>query len=698
MNLNNPTYYNNRELSWLAFNERVLEEALDKTNPLMERLKFLAITASNLDEFFMVRVSSLWEQEPNRLDITGRTPARQLTEISQKCHEIMAKQYQLLKDRLLPALAKEGAVFLEYSQLNEKDRPYAANYFEETLFKVLTPMAIDQSRPFPVLNNRAIILFIELENGEESTEPLYAMVQLPTVLPRMLALPSDNRYILLEDVMLAHIGELFPGHAVNRVSFIRVTRNSDLDIDEEEMEDLMDEMERSIKRRRWGDPVRMEVSRGLSDAALGFLQKALDLDEAEIYPISGPLDLTVWMRFASNKNFSRLRNKPMPPQPSAAFIDTDNLFDVIKKRDVILHHPYMSFDPVIRFVREAAADPDVLAIKQTLYRVSGQSPIINALMQAAENGKQVTVIVELRARFDEENNINWAKKLDQAGVHVVYGLVGLKTHCKVCLVVRREVDGIRRYAHLSTGNYNDTTAKVYTDTGYFTCREDIGQDSSILFNALTGYSRATDWQTVVVAPVSMRAEFINLIETEIRNREAGLPAAITAKMNSLSDIGIIQALYRASMAGVKIRLLVRGMCCLKTGIPGISENIEVSSIVDRFLEHSRIYIFENGGKPKIFLSSADWMPRNLDRRVEVLFPIEDAGLQKELTDMLEISLSDNVKRRVQHPDGQYKKINRRDKTGYPAVQSQLTHYEMAVKAYAKAQKNAERETFRLIHK
>jgi polyphosphate kinase len=461
------------------------------------------------------------------------------------------------------------------------------------------------------------------------------------------------------------------------------------------MDDLMDVMERSIRRRRWGDPVRIEVSRDISEAALGLLENALDLNEDEIYRIHGPLDLTVWMNFAGGKEFSYLRNKPFPPRPVPAFIDTDNLFNVIRHRDVLVHHPYMSFDSVVRFVQEAAADPKVLAIKQTLYRVSGKSPIVSALIAAAENGKQVTVLVELRARFDEENNIIWAKKLEQAGVHVVYGLVGLKTHCKVCLVVRRDDDGIRRYVHLSTGNYNDTTAKIYADTGHFTCRENIGQDSSTLFNALTGYSRTTDWLTFAVAPISMRPAFLRLIETETQNAQAGLKAAITAKMNSLSDIEIIHALYRASMAGVEIRLLVRGICCLRAGIPGVSENITVSSIVDRFLEHNRLFIFENGGAARVFISSADWMPRNLDRRVEVLYPVEDAELGKELIDELELSLSDNIKRRVQQPDGTYQKPDRRGKA---AVQSQSAFYKQIAARYTAAQEETERGVFRPIYR
>ena len=702
-NLTNAEYFINREISWLAFNERVLEEALDKRNPLMERLKFLAITASNLDEFFMVRVSTLWEQISAEVgaDASGLEPMTQLRVISQIVHKTVEKQYDCLLNSILPALEKEHIRLLDYAALNDAQRVHAETYFNNTLYPVLTPMAIDQSRPFPLLNNRTVNIFAEIYDEDED-EALFSVVQVPTVLPRVLPL-SDGCFILLENIILEHIEQLFPGHTVTRASLLRVTRNSDLIIDEEEVEDLLIEMERSIKRRRWGDPVRIEISGDpyeLSEAALKVLEKALDLEADEIYKIPGPLDLSLWMGFINGyfsaaPEFARLFNKPLIPKPAAAFVDCESMFDVIRGRDVLVHHPYTSFDCVVRFLQEAAADPQVLAIKQTLYRVSGQSPVVNALMAAAERGKQITVLVELKARFDEENNINWAKKLEQSGCHVVYGLVGLKTHCKVLLVVRREDDGIRRYVHMGTGNYNDATAKIYTDIGFFTCRETFGQDSSTLFNVLTGYSKTINWRKFSVAPLTLRSAFMRLIEQETLNAQNGLPASITARMNSLSDMEIIKTLYRASMAGVKIRLLVRGICCLKTGLPGISENIEVFSIVDRFLEHSRIFSFENAGNPRVYLSSADWMPRNLDQRVEVLFPIEEPGLRDELMEMLELSLSDNVKRRMMQPDGTYKKLVRQ---GKPAVHSQLVFYKQALQAYNDAQEEVKRDVFRPVYR
>jgi polyphosphate kinase len=689
MDFDVPSYYFNRELSWLEFNERVLEEAQDISNPLMERLKFLAITASNLDEFFMVRVSSIWEQESagKGQDASGLTPMQQLSAISERVHTMTADQYACFTQSLLPALAREGIRFLGYSELDGETRAYVDRYFENTVFPVLTPMAIDRSRPFPLLNNRTVNLFIELEG--EDDEPLFAVVQVPTVLPRILALSKES-HLFLDEVMLAHVGKLFPGHKVLQTSLLRVTRNSDLVIDEEEMDDLLGEMERSIKRRRWGDPVRIEISREMSGQALTFLEKALDLEKNEIYDVPGPLDLSVLMSFSGGS--PKLRYKPMNALPAPAFLNREQMFDVIRERDVLVRHPFTAFDCVVRFVREAAADPQVLAIKQTLYRVSGQSPVVAALMQAAENGKQVTVIVELRARFDEENNINWAKMLERSGCHVVYGLAGLKTHCKICLVVRREDDGIRRYVHLGTGNYNDATAKIYVDSGYFTCKEAFGQDCSMLFNTLTGYSKDSQWKKIAVAPVTLRKAFLRLIETEAANAKEGKPSGISVKMNSLSDAEIIQALYRASRAGVEIRLLIRGICCLKAGLPGVSENIEVSSIVDRFLEHDRILYFENAGSPKLFLSSADWMPRNLDRRVEVLFPIEDADLKRELTEILALSFSDNIKRRVQQPNGQYKKTVRKGRVS--AVRSQFAFYERVERVYDAAKEMERRDAFR----
>jgi len=698
MNLTDPTLYTNRELSWLEFNERVLEEAQDKTNPIMERLKFLAISASNLDEFFMVRVSSLMRSEIT--DPSGMTPKEQLAAISKRVHEMVQRQYSCFTKSLIPAMEKENIRFLTYSQLTDSQKNQVKTYFNKVLYQVLTPMAIDQSRPFPTLNNRTVNIFVELAPDEEATPvrtvewdskearwhiseksnkgARYAVVQVPTVVPRIVPVKTEDKtahhFILLENILLEHIGRLFMGYTVTRTSLLRVTRNSDLDIDEEDIDDLLDEVTRSIKGRRWGDPVRIEITKGMSKPGMALIKKALGVTEDKLYEIKGPPDFNTWMNFSMKEEFEHLRYKLDVPSPVAEFVGGESMFDVIRNRDVLVHHPYMSFDCVTRFVKEAAADPNVLAIKQTLYRVSGQSPIVRALIQAAENGKQVTVLVELKARFDEENNINWAKLMEKAGVHVVYGLAGLKTHCKVCLVVRREKKDIRRYLHLGTGNYNEATAKIYTDVGLFTCNEAFGQDASVLFNVLTGYAKATDWQKFAVAPLTLRSTFEKLIEQETKNAQEGKPAAITAKMNSLTDVAIIESLYKASQAGVKIRLLVRGTCRLKPGIPGVSENIEVSSIVDRYLEHSRIFIFENDGAPKVFLASADWMTRNLSRRVEVMFPIENTELQEKLITIMDISLSDNVKRRIANPDGTYERPPRRGKA---AVQAQLALHKRA---------------------
>jgi polyphosphate kinase len=698
MDLSNPNYYFNRELSWLEFNERVLEEAQDKGNLLMERLRFLAITASNLDEFFMVRVSNLWNldaAESPKGEPAGLTPKQQLHAISIKAHDMVNRQYSCLNRSILAALEKEGISILGFEDLNEMQKEVVNRYFKSTVYPILTPMAIDGSRPFPLLNNKTLNLIIELMSPDKE-EDIFAVLQIPTVISRILPLPCDDdkrQFILLEDIVAAHVEDLFEGYIVLSASTFRMTRNSDLSIDEEEAEDLLNEMEKSIKRRKWGDPVRLEVEKSIGKSSRRFLESSLDLTSEDIYETSGPLDLTVWMSFSNLPGFEAYRNKPLSPQPCIDFLDREDIFQVIREKDILVHHPYESFDCVVNYVKTAASDPQVLAIKQTLYRVSGHSPIVSALMQAAENGKQVTVLVELKARFDEENNINWAKKLEQSGCHVVYGLVGLKIHCKICLVVRREDDGIRRYIHLGTGNYNDSTAKIYTDIGFFTCRETFGQDVSKLFNVLTGYSATSSWNKLAVAPTSLRAMFLHYIAAEAKNAREGKDACILAKMNSLVDIGIIQALYKASIAGVKIKLIVRGICCLKSGLEGISENISVMSIVDRFLEHSRIYYFENGGNPKIFLSSADLMPRNLDRRVEVAFPVEDASLKEKLIDILETTLSDTVKLRVQQPDGSYEKVDRR---GKEHIQSQLRFYDQAVKSVADYIEQSNREIFKPI--
>lgn len=692
MDLENKDYYVNRELSWLMFNERVLEEAYDKTNPLLERLKFLAITASNLDEFFMVRVSGLLDQVDigySKRDIAGLTPQEQLKKISEKAHEMYAKQNSCLMRSLLPALEKEGIVFVSPKELTNEQKNFIKEYFNSTLYPIVTPMAIDQSRPFPLLPNKSLNIILQIVKDDEK---LYAVMQVPTVVPRITELPSSNNvreFIMLEDILSMFVGELFEGCEVKNLSYFRITRNSDLTIDEEDTEDLLMEIEKSIKKRKWGDPVRLEIEKNMDSEIKTFLLDMLELDGEDIYESTGYIDFNVWMKFSSINGFDHLRDEVLKPQPVPAFMDK-NIFDAIREKDILVHHPYESFDCVVKYIQEAAKDPDVLAIKQTLYRVSGNSPIVAALIQAAENGKQVTVLVELKARFDEENNIIWAKKLEKAGCHVIYGLVGLKTHCKICLVVRQEEDGIKRYVHMATGNYNDSTAKLYTDFGLFTARESFGTDVSALFNVLTGYSKPPQWKKISVAPTTLRQTFLQWIENETKIAKKGRYAEITAKMNSLVDAEIIKALYKASMAGVKINLIVRGICCLKSGIAGVSDNIRVISIVDRFLEHSRIYYFHDDGNEKIFLSSADWMPRNLNKRVETAFPIEDEVLKERIKETLKITLNDTVKVRVQQPDGTYEHIDRR---GKEVIHSQLIFHAQAVEAYKKAKKENNTDMF-----
>lgn len=680
MNLDDSKLFINRELSWLEFNYRVLEEAGDQTNPILERFKFLAITASNLDEFFMVRVSGLMEQVfagTTKKDPSGLTCEQQLSEISKATHKLVNDQYTCLNNSLMPILKEKGLGFVSYNQLNKNQKDFVKEYFDTTLFPIITPMAIDISRPFPLLLSKSLNIIVELKDEKD----MFAVVQIPSVINRVLELPfcesNIRQFIFIEDIIKHYIHKLFQGYTVISAYCFRITRNADLDIDEDDdCHDLLIEIEEQIKMRKRGQPVRLEVESNISQSSFNYLVQQLKILEEDIYSINGILDLTVCFSIADIKKCSELCDKPMTPQIVPEFVNK-NIFDAIKEKDILLHHPYESFEPVINFIKISANDPDVLAIKQTLYRVSGNSPIINALIQAAENGKQVTVLVELKARFDEENNINWARKLEKAGCHVIYGLVGLKTHCKLCLVVRRENDGIHRYVHMGTGNYNDKTAKQYTDLGMFTSKESYGKDISLLFNRLSGYSKTSQWNKIAVAPTGLREMFLYNIDRETKNAKEGKPAKIIAKMNSLVDVEIIKALYKASMAGVKINLIVRGICCLKSGIKGISENIRVISIVDRFLEHSRIFYFENGGDYKIFLASSDWMPRNLDRRVEVAFTVEDDAIKEKLIKILDITLNDNVKARIQVADNiRYERVNN---TSHKPCHAQQMFYDMAKK-------------------
>ncbi len=694
IDLNNKEYYYNRELSWLEFNTRVLEEALDKSHPLIERFNFLAITASNMDEFFMVRVAGLVTQEfsgSTKTDPAGMTASDQIKAISDKVHNIVQRQYNCLHRTLMPLLEENNIEFLPFGSLNKEQKDYVKTYFNTTLYPILTPMAIDNSRPFPLLSNKSLNIIVELSN--ENKEEKFAVVQVPSVVSRIVKLPSEKgkcQLIFLEEIVRAYINKLFNANDVLSAYCFRVTRDADLEIDEEDSHDLLVEIEDSIKQRKWGAPVRLEVDKNICKDSFDFLTEQLEIKDHEVYMIPDVIDLTVWFSLAGIVNRPDLCNIPMPPVPVKEFEDRD-MFNVIKEKDVLMHHPYQSFDPVVNFVKFAAKDSNVLAIKQTLYRVSSNSPIIKALIEAAENGKQVTVLVELKARFDEENNINWAKKLEKAGCHVIYGLVGLKTHCKLCLVVRREEEGIVRYCHLGTGNYNDKTAKLYTDMGLFTCKETIGSDVSAIFNCLSGYSKYPNWNKISAAPTDLREMFVKNIEREEKNALEGKPAKIIAKMNSLVDTGIIKALYRASMAGVKIELIVRGICCLKTGIPTVSDNITVRSIVGRFLEHSRIYYFENNGTPKIYLASADWMNRNLDRRVEVAFPVENENLKKKVMDIIDITLKDNIKAKIQQPDGSYKPVDKRG--AKELLSSQMEFYRLAKEEYVDFKKSKEDEIF-----
>ncbi|MCI2035208.1 MAG: RNA degradosome polyphosphate kinase [Oscillospiraceae bacterium] len=655
--------YINRELSWMDFNFRVLEEAFKKDNPLMERMNFLGITESNLDEFFMVRVAGVMEQvESNYLtrDPSGLSPAELLPLLTDKIRTFEEKQYSCLNRSILPALKKIGIRFLTPEGMDENQRQYISAYFDKVLFPVLTPLAVDRSRPFPLLANKSLNIAVRLKRKDES---YFAVVQVPSILPRFLPIPPKDgkTFVLLENVILDKLEELFELSDIRSACTFRITRNSDLDIDED-TEDLLSEIRKSIKKRRRGKPVRLELSQRHDKETESFLKEMLEIGSEDVYEIPGPLDLTFCTKFSSLPQFAGLRFKPIRPvYPPSDFWGYDDIFKAIRDRDRMVHHPYESFQVVVDFVRTAAEDKDVLAIKQTLYRVSGHSPIVAALIRAAENGKQVTVLVELKARFDEENNLKWAKKLEEAGCHVIYGLVGLKTHCKILLVVRRDEDGIRRYVHMATGNYNDSTAKVYTDIGLFTCREPYGVDASSLFNVLTGYSRPPEYNRFVVAPDGMRTFFNRMIERETENAQKGLPAGITVKINSLVDLDIIGRLYRASGARVPVRLLVRGICCLIPGLPGVSENISVHSIVGQLLEHSRIFRFENAGDPKIYMGSADWMPRNLDRRVELVFPVEDETLKRRAFHILEQMWDDNISTRVMGPDGTYSHIDRRGK-------------------------------------
>ena len=658
----------NRELSWLEFNSRILGEAKDKTIRPFERIKFLGITASNLDEFFMVRVASLINMAHagyQKTDIAGLTPEKQLEKIIPQTKAFMNSQYVTYNRSLLPLLEKNGLrVITHHEDLTEAQSRYVDDFFDKDVYPVLTPMAVDASRPFPLIRNKTLNIgaLIRKKDGDEVE---IATVQVPSVLSRIVHVPSNQEgmreVILLEQVIEKNISKLFLNYEVTCAHPYRIMRNADLMLDEEEAPDLLKEIEKQIKKRQWGEVIRLEVEDSIDKALLKELSKQLHVEKASVFAINGPLDLTFLSKLSGLEGFDHLRNPKYVPQPVPDLDMEESIFEQIKKKDIFLHHPYQTFEPVVQFIRQAAVDPDVLAIKQTLYRVSSNSPIIAALALAAENGKQVTVLVELKARFDEENNINWAKKLEKTGCHVIYGLRGLKTHSKIALVVRREEDGIKRYVHLGTGNYNDVTAKLYTDTGILTASDAIGEDATAVFNMLSGYSEPASWNKLAVAPIWLKQTVLDLIHREAENAKAGKPAHIIAKMNAICDAKVIEALYKASNEGVKIDLIVRGICCLRAGVEGLSENITVRSIVGDFLEHARIFYCYNDGFEEIYMGSADWMPRNLDKRVEIMFPVEDPDAKRQAKHILDVQLADTLKAYLLQPDGTYAKEDLRGK-------------------------------------
>ena len=675
LDLTKPEYFYNRELSWLKFNLRVLKEAMVKDTPLLERLKFVSISASNLDEFFMVRVAGLWSNYDNGIekrDASGLSVKEQLDAISEAAHAQVRTQTKYLM-ALMAEMDGVNLHFRRVKDLSEMGRDWLEEYYREVVYPVLTPMAVDASRPFPFLANKTLNLAVELvkADGEHSM----GLIQVPSVLDRITEVVPEARrtFVFLEDIIASHCNDLFKGcHILDLVPF-RVTRDSDLDIEEEDSVDLLKEVEESLRKRKRGAAVRLELFKTNNTRIKKFLEENLDVTDMEVYEINGPLDPTCFFKFIGMKGMWPWLYEPFVPQRPAELPDDSDLFAAIRANDILLHHPYESFDPVVKLVSDAADDPQVLAIKQTLYRVSGNSPIVAALARAAENGKQVTVLVELKARFDEENNILWARRLEKAGCHVIYGLVGLKTHAKIILIVRREDNGIKRYLHLGTGNYNDSTAKLYTDLGLMTANDEFGSDASAFFNLLSGYSEPPVWNKLVMAPLGLREKIYALIDNEIAMVRAGKEGHIIAKMNSLIDQPVIQKLYEASAAGVHIDLIVRGICGLRTGIEGISENITVRSIVGRQLEHSRIFWFANGGEEQLYLSSADWMPRNLNDRVELFFPIETEEHILRIKELLDLYLRDNVGAHMMQSNGTYRRV--RNKLEPVSVQSAL--YEMA---------------------
>jgi polyphosphate kinase len=680
--LDDPSLYYSRELSWLEFNDRVLEEAFDERNPLLERLKFMAIFSTNLDEYFMIRVAPLKQQiaaEVHKRSNDGRLPAEQVAAISQRLRPSLARFAALLRDELMPALAREGIEILTYASLDDEQRASLRALFDERVFPVLTPLAVDQGHPFPYISNLSLSLGVEMyEATPDGPELHFARVKVPPSLPRLIPMPAtDGRqlFVTLEDVIAHNLDALFPGMEIRASYCFRVTRDADLDLQEDEADDLLRMIESELRKRRFGEPVRLEVEAAMPERLRAMLLEALSLDEVDLYAIDAMLGTNDLFGLVALDR-PDLHDAPFTPAIPKRLVGQSDIFAAIREGDILLHHPYESFDPVVQFVKAAANDPHVLAIKQTLYRTSGDSPIVNALVEAAENGKQVAALIELKARFDEENNIHWARNLERVGAHVVYGFPGLKVHAKVILVVRDEPEGIRRYVHFGTGNYNDKTAKIYTDMSLFTCRPELGADVTHLFNRLTGFSKTTRYEKLLVAPTTLRSGFVELIERETQHALAGRPSGIVAKLNAISDARMVQELYRASQAGVPIDLIVRGMCELRPGVPGVSETIRVRSIVGRFLEHSRVFCFANGGEREVYMGSADWMGRNLDRRVETVVPVLDPELREYIcSGILDTLDRDNAKTRFLQRDGTY--VRRVPEPGEPLFSAQSAFLEAA---------------------
>ncbi len=685
INLSDPSLYFNRELSWLKFNERVLEEATDEENPLLERLKFLAIFSTNLDEFVMIRYAGLKEQISAGIvapSFDGMTPAEQVQAISEELHPMVTRHRHILAREVLPALEEHGLFIVPMERLTDADCEVVNAYFESALFPVLTPLAVDSGHPFPRLPNLSFSLMLELYD-ESRSEKKTAVVQVPSVLPRFLRLPSQmgaaHRFVLSEEVIRAKVGALFPGHEVLRAHAFRLTRNADIEIAEDEADDLLQVIQDEVRKRRWGDAVRLEVSQDMPGTWREYLQETLELEAFDVYRVPKYLSVADFMELAL-LNMPELRYKPFNTRLPTEYRGTKDIFSVVRERDVFIHHPFHAFDSVLNMIEQAAEDPNVLAIKQTLYRVGSKSPVVAALAKAAGNGKLVTALVELKARFDEENNIVWARELEQSGVHVVYGVVGLKTHCKALLIVRREGDEIRRYVHMGTGNYNPGTSTIYTDFALLSSDPDLAADTSELFNYITGFSKQHAWRKLWIAPETLRQKVLEAIEREEAHAKAGKKGLIIAKMNSLVDPKVIRALYRASQAGVEIDLIVRGICCLRPGVEGVSETIRVRSIVGRFLEHSRGFYFYNEGKENLYIGSADWMQRNLNRRVEAIFPVEDPRLKKKIMQVFDLALRDNEKARELQPDGCYVPVKR--KVGQKRLNSQERLLELSARRLA----------------